>query len=122
MSKSLADGEIMYYCDQCEGVLDDNVMCDCQEYAKPSALRSAFDVSCQTCGETGSIEWVSLHDCELTAQGGRCEDFPACGHPFAEGCQTRPEHTSAYWHRMRDHLGDERYEELDQMGYWNQMG
>jgi hypothetical protein len=53
-------------------------------------------VTCNDCGFCGSIREVELHDCNVHTHGGRCEDFPCCGHLPGE-CQNRPEFTSGYW-------------------------
>ena len=52
---------------------------------------------CETCGFEGAPLAVKVHDCHVQEMGGRCEDFPACGHTDGDGCQTRPEHTSEYY-------------------------
>lgn len=54
-------------------------------------------VACVVCGFTGSPYAVSLHSCRIHESGGRCEDYPCCGHTDGDGCQTLPEHTSEYW-------------------------
>lgn len=37
-----------------------------------------------TCGECGfttrDVGLLSSHSCEVTRHGGRCEDYPCCGH------------------------------------------
>jgi hypothetical protein len=58
---------------------------------------ASFEVTCNECGYAGSIERVRLHDCTIEQQGGRCEDFPACGHTDGDGCQTLPQHTAEFW-------------------------
>lgn len=73
-----ADGETTYFCTECDGVLDDNVMCECQEYAGPvQSSRYSFDVNCSECGYSGSVEAVQLHSCDIAKNGGKCEDFPS---------------------------------------------
>jgi hypothetical protein len=62
-----------------------------------TATRYTMIVTATCCGYTGSIAAVELHDCAIQQGGGRCEDYPACGHTDGDGCQTLPEHTSAYW-------------------------
>ena len=49
------------------------------------------------CGYSGSLAAMAVHSCYVQEMGGRCEDYPACGHTDGDGCQTLPEHTSAYW-------------------------
>jgi len=56
-------------------------------------------VTCNDCGYSGTVEKVALHSCDVQNNGGRCEDYPCCGHTDGDGCQTLPEHTSAYWMR-----------------------
>lgn len=63
------------------------------------ALRSAFDVTCQSCGFSGSIELVGQHDCQIVMQGGRCEDAGACNHG-TEGCMPVLEGTMDYWLKL----------------------
>lgn len=65
-------------------------------------------VTCNDCSYSGSIREVEVHSCEIAQNGGRCEDFPCCGHSVADGCQTRPEHTMAYW--------VDQYKRADEMG------
>lgn len=71
--------------------------------------------TCNACGTTGSADWMRTHDCahnQYVAEfGGRCEDYPCCGHTDGDGCATRESHTAAYWQRLHDEMGDERYEE-----------
>lgn len=62
------------------------------------------------CGFTGTLAALALHSCTIQEFGGRCEDFPCCGHTDGGGCQTTPEMTSAYYldgpgreHLMCDH-------------------
>lgn len=63
--------------------------------------------ACTECGYTSTLRGLSLHSCDIAAQGGRCEDYPCCGHTDGDGCQTLPEHTSAYYldNPARTHLG-----------------
>ena len=63
-------------------------------------------VTCNDCGYSGSIEAVKLHSCQIQEQGGRCEDYPACGHTDGDGCQTLREHTSEYWSEMLQRFPD----------------
>lgn len=89
------------------------------EFGHLHVSRSSFDVACQSCGYAGSIERVGLHSCQIAEQGGRCEDYPCCGHTDGDGCQTLPEHTSEHWYRVMASMSPERYDELDQMGHWD---
>lgn len=68
----------------------------------------AFTATCNDCGTSGSMEALKLHDCDIANNGGRCEDFPACGHTDGDGCQTQLEHTSDYWLEMLH-----RYPDMD---------
>ena len=90
--------------------IDDDVYCDysgdlvwaCEEAereaeAERDSKPGEMTVSCNQCGYSGSIERVKVHSCYVQEQGGRCEDFPCCGHTDGDGCQTLPEHTSEYW-------------------------
>lgn len=62
------------------------------------------------CGFTGTLANIELHDCTIQESGGRCEDYPCCGHTDGDGCQTLASHTKEYWtdgpgraHLMCDH-------------------
>ena len=63
--------------------------------------------TCADCGYTSTLAGLRVHSCYVQQQGGRCEDYPCCGHTDGDGCQTLPEHTSAYWLEGpgRKHLG-----------------
>lgn len=76
-------------------------------------------VTCNDCSFSGPIKSVELHDCQIQEQGGRCEDYPCCGHTDGDGCQTLQSHTSEYWSNMMQELGMDRYDELDAMGVWD---
>lgn len=65
--------------------------------------------TCDGCGLAGTLAELELHSCQIEEQGGRCEDYPCCGHTDGDGCQTRPEHTSDYWLR-NPHLLDDWYD------------
>ena len=76
-----------------------------------TTTRKAIDVSitCEDCSGTfDSIRAFEVHSCYVVQVGGRCEDYPACGHTDGDGCQTLPEHTMAYW-LENPHLLDEEY-------------
>lgn len=75
-------------------------------------------VTCNECGYSGSIERVKLHSCQIQQQGGRCEDYPCCGHTDGDGCQTLPEHTADYWLKLMSE-GSDRYDEMDAAGVWD---
>jgi hypothetical protein len=37
--------------------------------------------TCGACGfSTADINLLARHSCDITSQGGQCEDYPACGH------------------------------------------
>jgi len=73
--------------------------------------RSAV-VKCGECGFSGSIAAWEVHSCYVEQMGGRCEDYPCCGHTDGDGCQTLPEHTSDYWYaRMERDDYDSYYDE-----------
>jgi len=76
-------------------------------------------VTCNDCSFSGPINAVKVHDCYVQEQGGRCEDYPCCGHTDGDGCQTRQEHTSDYWSNLMREIGMDRYDELDAMGVWD---
>ncbi len=75
-----------------------------------------LSAQCKVCGFTGSLREVELHDCDIHEHGGRCEDFPCCGHKLGE-CQNRPEYTSEYWYDRIRQLEDNGYDpyEIDMM-------
>jgi len=51
------------------------------------------------CGFSGTLAALALHDCDIFQNGGRCEDYPCCGHTDGDGCQTLPSHTAEFYHR-----------------------
>lgn len=67
---------------------------------------SAFTVTCNNCHYSGSMKALELHQCHVQENGGRCEDYPACGHTDGDGCQTLPEHTAEYWSDMLHRFPD----------------
>jgi hypothetical protein len=64
-------------------------------------------VATHECGFVGTLAALELHSCDIQEQGGRCEDWPCCGHTDGLGCQTTPEMTSDYYLRnpALTHLG-----------------
>jgi len=64
-------------------------------------------VRCDDCGFEGPPAEAKVHSCYVHEMGGRCEDYPCCGHTDGDGCQTLPSHTADYWlnnpHRLCDH-------------------
>lgn len=63
--------------------------------------------TCNACGTQGALRWMSTHPCETIAtvrdSGGRCEDYPCCGHTDGDGCAPLESHTADYW-RSSPHL------------------
>ncbi len=59
--------------------------------------------TCNQCGTTGSLEWMRDHPCgqiqDVRQFGGRCEDYPCCGHAPGE-CEPQESHTKGYWQRI----------------------
>lgn len=59
--------------------------------------------TCNDCGTTGSLQWMQDHPCgdvqDVRQFGGRCEDYPCCGHLNGE-CEPREEFTKNYWSRV----------------------
>lgn len=46
-----------------------------------SLIHLAAPVSCSACGfSTTDIHLLARHSCEVQSNGGRCEDYPCCGH------------------------------------------
>ena len=42
-------------------------------------------ISCEDCGfTTRDVALFNNHSCDIQAQGGRCEDFPCCGHELGD--------------------------------------
>lgn len=76
--------------------------------------------TCDDCSFSGTLKAVELHDCDIQKNGGRCEDYPCCGHTDGDGCQTRLEHTGEYWSNLMHEIGMDRYDELDAMGVWDE--
>lgn len=73
------------------------------------------------CGFTGTLAQLELHDCAIQDNGGRCEDYPACGHTDGDGCQTLAQHTSAFWldnpHLLGDDWDDREFDGYDREAY-----
>lgn len=43
------------------------------------------DISCDDCGfTTRDVALFNNHSCDIAANGGRCEDYPCCGHEFGD--------------------------------------
>jgi hypothetical protein len=92
----------------------------------PLSAIDAMRAQCIECGYVSTLRGLELHSCDVQAFGGRCEDYPACGHTDGDGCQALPEHTGAYWSEVladpaRRHLAyepgsPEWYDALDDSG------
>lgn len=70
------------------------------------------------CGFKGTLAAIEVHSCYVQEQGGRCEDYPCCGHTDGDGCQTLPEHTKDYYLRNPQFLHEpgspEWYDAMDE--------
>lgn len=43
------------------------------------------DISCNECGfTTRDVALFNNHSCDVQERGGRCEDFPCCGHELGD--------------------------------------
>ena len=82
--------------------------CECEVDAQPET--NEMTVSCNRCGYSGTIAYVKVHSCYVQENGGRCEDYPCCGHTDGGGCQTRPEHTSEYWSNLMSSMDPDEYD------------
>lgn len=58
------------------------------------------ECTCNECGTVGSPRWMETHNCsavqDVAQFGGRCEDYPCCGHANGE-CAPRESFTKEYW-------------------------
>lgn len=44
-----------------------------------------FDATCPECGFTSrDVALLNNHSCAVQQNGGRCEDYPCCGHEFGD--------------------------------------
>lgn len=73
--------------------------------------------TCDDCGTKGDRQWMLSHNCAhnqyVNDNGGRCEDYPCCGHTDGDGCAARPEHTKEYWlDRMTSDGYDDSYMDM----------
>lgn len=77
-------------------------------------------VATHECGFSGTLAALQLHNCDIQEFGGRCEDYPCCGHTDGGGCQTAPEMTSDFYYRNPQFLHEpgspEWYDALDDQG------
>lgn len=89
---------------------EDEAALEAVHEADMAALRaiSRPTFTCDQCGTTGSVRWMQTHDCarnrEIDDTGGRCEDYPCCGHTDGDGCKTLESHTSEYWSELMHDL------------------
>lgn len=90
--------------------------CDC-EAREETVLTKTRTFTCNDCGVSGSTRWMDRHDCarnqELNETGGRCEDYPACGHTDGDGCYALESHTSDFWHDFIQDRRDAGYDDYD---------
>lgn len=114
----------MNHCEDHDAYYDgpecEECLADVAELRPPVDDGPSFSVTCNTCGYSGSIGNVKLHSCQIQEQGGRCEDYPCCGHTDGDGCQTLESHTSEYWMNLMQRDPD-WYEWMDQSGAWDEM-
>lgn len=86
---------------------------------RTTSVLDAMIVTCNTCGYAGSVATVQLHSCDVQLNGGRCEDYPCCGHTDGDGCQTLAEHTADFYVRNPQYLYEagspEWYDAMDEM-------
>lgn len=78
--------------------------------------KMAITATCNDCGYPGTLDALKLHSCQIQEQGGRCEDYPCCGHTDGDGCQTLPSHTADYWTELY-YKDPDLYDEMDQYGW-----
>lgn len=64
-----------------------------------TATVDSMTATCNNCGRPGTLAALALHSCDIQEQGGRCEDYPCCGHTDGDGCQTLPSHTADFYSR-----------------------
>jgi len=76
--------------------------------------------TCNECGTTGGIRWMQEHNCQAVQDvnefGGRCEDYPCCGHQWGE-CAPQERFTKAYWQERYDSLDRDEQYEVDTYGW-----
>lgn len=70
--------------------------------------------TCNDCGTSGSEQWMRTHDCQSVQDvrqfGGRCEDYPCCGHQLGE-CEPQESFTKEYWLTHRDPDDPDAYQD-----------
>lgn len=60
-------------------------------------VSTTITATANCCGFSGTLRAIELHDCQIHENGGRCEDYPCCGHTDGLGCQTTPAMTGDYY-------------------------
>ena len=85
----------------------------------PLHAMDTLRAECLSCGRRDTIAALALHDCQIEEQGGRCEDYPCCGHTDGDGCQTLPQHTSDFYarnpHLLHEPGSPEWYDAMDDL-------
>lgn len=85
------------------------------ELALRAISRPTFQ--CKDCGSEGSATWMNQHNCAhnqyVNDNGGRCEDYPCCGHTDGDGCRTLESHTSDYWAQRMTDMRDQGYDDYE---------
>jgi hypothetical protein len=79
------------------------------------------EFTCNDCGTKGSVRWMQSHDCQHNQDvdefGGRCEDYPCCGHTDGDGCKALESHTKEYYydrpHLLHEPGSPEWYDAMD---------
>lgn len=79
----------------------------------------------EVCGFSGTLAELELHlhrwDDADRYPGGRCEDYPCCGHTDGDGCRPLPSHTSDFYYRnphlMHEPGSPEWYDAMDDGDY-----
>lgn len=70
--------------------------------------------TCDDCDFSGSTHTITAHDCShesyLASNGGRCEDYPACGHSDGNSCSTEESGTMSFWLDAFSKYGDDAFE------------
>lgn len=82
-------------------------------------VKDKLQVTCNECGYSSTLAGVEVHSCYVQEQGGRCEDYPCCGHTDGDGCQALASHTSDFYYRNPQFLHEpgspEWYDALNEM-------
>lgn len=92
-------------------------------HTKDSMTASCNEVSedGEKCTFSGTLAALELHEHDWIDQemypGGRCEDYPCCGHTDGDGCRPLPSHTSDFYYRNPQFLHEpgspEWYDAMD---------